>query len=72
MGEVVKFRRPRRKGRPSLPDEPGTIILFTGIWYCRETHPEPPPKRTRRSPADRPVRTGRGSRMNPRDHTISG
>jgi hypothetical protein len=49
MGEVLKFRRPRRRFRPSLPMQAGTIILFTGIWYGRLPEPETQPKRNRRT-----------------------
>lgn len=54
MGEVLKFRRPRRRTRASLPTQSGTIFLFTGVWRGRldepETSPQPPRKlRVKRS-----------------------
>jgi hypothetical protein len=48
MGEVVKFRRPRRKIRPRRPGQSGTIILFTGVWHGHLGEPQHPLKRTRR------------------------
>lgn len=64
MGEVLKFRRPRRKSHPLAPAECGTILLFTGIWHARQVDAESS-RRPGRSPrAQRPGAklTGTGSR----------
>lgn len=69
MGEVLKFKRPRRRTRtrPTPPTHSGTVILFTGIWYGREAKPDPAPKRTRRKPAKRLAKGQTRSPANPRD-----
>jgi hypothetical protein len=71
MGEVLKFRRPRRRSRPMPQTQPGTVVLFTGVWYGREINqPDAAPKRTRRTSAKRPSKTLNRSSAGPRD-TIS-
>ncbi len=63
MGEVVKFRRTGRRTRASLPTQPGTLILFTGVWRGRLADPEAlqPPLRGRsaKAAATRPSNAAR-------------
>jgi hypothetical protein len=68
MGEVLKFRRPRRRSRPMLQTQPGIVVLFTGVWYGRETkQPDVAPKRARRTSAKRPSKSQNPSSAGPRD-----
>jgi hypothetical protein len=49
MGDVLKFRRPRRKTGTRPPAQSGTIILFTGVWRGRLTDLEASPQQPLRS-----------------------
>lgn len=68
MGEVLKFKRPKRRSRPSVLAHPGTLIFFTGVWHQRQSDPVAAPKRRRAGSTKQPAKPRSRSVRSPRDN----